>query len=110
MVLWIFAVKLCGTAVLKNPKENLFQLHCVRRVQLRSLFGSVFYRIWIEYVFSPNKGKYGPEKTPYLDTSHAVLMITMIRNDYYVYTQKVIIAMYCQQILYKPVFGGLFKR
>ena len=23
-------------------------------------------------VFSPNKGKYGPEKTPYLDTFHAV--------------------------------------
>ena len=24
-------------------------------------------------VFSPNTGKYGPEKTPYLDTFHAVL-------------------------------------
>ena len=23
-------------------------------------------------VFSPNAGKYGPEKTPYLDTFHAV--------------------------------------
>ena len=23
-------------------------------------------------VFSPNTGKYGPEKTPYLDTFHAV--------------------------------------
>ena len=23
-------------------------------------------------VFNPNAGKYGPEKTPYLDTSHAV--------------------------------------
>ena len=23
-------------------------------------------------VFSPNAGKYGPEKTPYLNTSHAV--------------------------------------
>ena len=24
-------------------------------------------------VFSPNTGKYGPEKTPYLDTFHAVI-------------------------------------
>ena len=24
-------------------------------------------------VFSPNAGKYGPDKTPYLDTSHAVV-------------------------------------
>ena len=26
-------------------------------------------------VFSPNEGKYGPEKNPYLDTFHAVLRI-----------------------------------
>ena len=26
-------------------------------------------------VFSPNTGKYGPEKTPYLDTFHAVFML-----------------------------------
>ena len=26
-------------------------------------------------VFSPNAGKYGPEKTPYLDTFHAVNVI-----------------------------------
>ena len=26
-------------------------------------------------VFSPNAGKYGPEKTSYLDTFHAVLMV-----------------------------------
>ena len=25
-------------------------------------------------IFSPNTGKYGPEKTPYLDTFHAVLL------------------------------------
>ena len=39
-------------------------------------FWSVFSRIRTEYgeiVFSPNAGKYGPEKTPYLDTFHAVL-------------------------------------
>ena len=26
-------------------------------------------------VFSPNKGKYRPEKTPYLDTFHAVTVL-----------------------------------
>ena len=35
-------------------------------VQIRSFFWSVF---------SPNAGKYGPEKTPYLDTFHAVLFM-----------------------------------
>ena len=37
--------------------------HCVTSVQIRSFFWSVF---------SPNAGKYGPEKTPYLDTFHVV--------------------------------------
>ena len=41
--------------------------HCVKSAQIRSFFGSVFRRIRIEYgdllsVFSPNMGKYGPEK------------------------------------------------
>ena len=35
--------------------------HCVKSVQIRSI-----------PVFSPNAGKYGPEKTPYLDTFQAV--------------------------------------
>ena len=37
--------------------------HCVKSVQIRSYFWSVF---------SLNTGKYGPEITPYLDTFHAV--------------------------------------
>ena len=45
-------------------------------------FWSVFSCIWTEYrdllveiyiVFNPNTGKYGPEKTLYLDTFHALL-------------------------------------
>ena len=32
-------------------------------------------------VFSPNAGKYGPEKTPYLDTFHAVLLNPHISNE-----------------------------
>ena len=36
-------------------------------------------------VFSPNAGKYRPEKTPYLDTFHTVLMtvlLTLVEKDY----------------------------
>ena len=46
------------------------------------IFG--YYNAWkvfkrsvnLKYSFNPNKGKYGPEKTTYLDTFHAVLNIT----------------------------------
>ena len=40
--------------------------HCVKSVQIRSFAGPYF------SVFSSNTGKYGPEKTPYLDTFHEV--------------------------------------
>ena len=46
--------------------------HCVKSVQIRSYFWSVFSYIPIS-VFNPNTGKYGPEITPYLDTFHAVI-------------------------------------
>ena len=39
-------------------------IQCVKRIQIRSFFWSVF---------SPNTGKYGPGKTPYLDTFHALI-------------------------------------
>ena len=42
---------------------NILSEHCVKIVQIRSFFWSVF---------NPNAGKYRPEKTPYLDTFHAV--------------------------------------
>ena len=32
-------------------------------------------------VFSPNTGKYGPEKTPYLDTFHAVTIIISMNEN-----------------------------
>ena len=44
--------------------KNVRVIHCVKSVQIQSFFWSVF---------SPNTGKYGPEKTPYLDTFHAVI-------------------------------------
>ena len=45
--------------------------HCVKRVQIRSFFWSVF---------SPNAGKCRPEKTPYLDTFHAVVLLAYYGN------------------------------
>ena len=43
-----------------------FATHCVKSVQIRSFSGRHF------PVFSPNAGKYGPEKTLYFDTFHIV--------------------------------------
>ena len=54
-----------------------FANHSVENVQMRSFFWSVFYLS----VFSPNAGKEGPEKTPYLDTFQAVNVY------YFTYTQ-----------------------
>ena len=54
--------------------------HCMKSAQIRSVFLVRIFpqleliRIDAEYlfIFSPNAGKYEPEKTPYLDTFHAV--------------------------------------
>ena len=61
---------------LKDPEtlDKYEYLNRVRSVQIRSNFWSVFSRIWTEYVFTPNAGKYGPEITQYLDAFHAVLI------------------------------------
>ena len=50
-----------------NMKDNL---HCVKSVQIRTEYG-------------PNTGKCKPEKTPYLDTFHAVLSKRSKRNVVY---------------------------
>ena len=42
-------------------------LHCVKSVQIRSFSGPYF------RVFGLDTAKYGPEKTPYLDTFHVLL-------------------------------------
>ena len=49
-------------------------LHCVKRVQKRSYYWSVF-----PCIRTPNTGKYGPEITPYLDTFHAVYILAITR-------------------------------
>ena len=54
--------------------------HCGKGVQIWSFFWSVFSCIRTAYgdfrskspYSDPNVGKYGPEKTPYLNTFHAV--------------------------------------
>ena len=45
--------------------------HCVKSVQIRTFIWSVF---------SPNSGKYGPEKTPYLNTFRTVCLLVLYRN------------------------------
>ena len=56
----------------------------MKSVQIRSFFWSVFSRIRTEYGeirrISPNVGKYGPEKTPYLDTFHAVISVDNLKS------------------------------
>ena len=59
-----------STELLLNQSVKKYKLnlafsrwHCVKSVQIRSFFWSVF---------SPNVGKCVPEKTPYLDTSRSV--------------------------------------
>ena len=67
--LWLFLIFCCNNAVpLRENHPNT------------EFFLSVFSLIRTEYedlppylsVFNPNEGKYGPEKTPYLNAFHAV--------------------------------------
>ena len=46
------------------------QSHCMKNVQIWSFFCPAFSRIWTEY--GEIRGIYGPERTPYLVTFHAV--------------------------------------
>ena len=46
-------------------------------------------------LFNPNVGKYGPEKTPYLDTLHAMISVGKVLNffhliDLMLFSNKVI--------------------
>ena len=69
--------------LLRPAAITVSQNYCVKSVQIRSFFlvGIFQHSDWIrrdtEYlsVFTPNTGKYGPEKTPYLDTFHTALPI-----------------------------------
>ena len=52
----------------KGAETNPEFLHCVKNFQIRIFSSSVFSHIWIQILENTN-----PEKTPYLDTFHAVL-------------------------------------
>ena len=79
------------TFCLISVNAILRPLHCVKSVQIRSFFWSVFSSIQTEYgdirSISPysvrNAGKCGTEKIPYLDIFHTVLSITFLRNEAY---------------------------
>ena len=60
-------------------------MHCVKSAQVQSFFWPVLSRIQTEYgdlqskylysdLHGSNMGKYGPEKSPYLDTFHTVML------------------------------------
>ena len=49
-------------------------------------------------VFRLNTGKYGPEKTPYLDTFHVVYLGAITENNIIGTDQKTIIIVYNAQI------------
>ena len=62
--------------------ELLAGFHCMKGVQIRSFFWSVFSafglnteRYGVSLRIQSNTGKYEPEKTPDLDTFHAVSII-----------------------------------
>ena len=59
---------------------NGLLLHCVKSVQIRSFFWSVFSCIRIEY---------GPEITPYLDTFHAVWFALQISLNHWIVVKMV---------------------
>ena len=55
---------------------------------MRSFFWSLFSRIWTKY--RNLRSKYGPEKTPYLDTFHAVSKVykKILKNILLLYREK----------------------
>ena len=63
----------------KDSEINHNELHCVKSVQIRSYFWSVF---------SPNTGNYEAEITAYLDTFHAVLCLVSFSKDFTIDNMK----------------------
>ena len=65
----------------KEVVSSCLNINCVKSAQILSFFWSVFSHIRTEYGeilrISPYAGKCGPEKTPYLDTFHAVISSTV---------------------------------
>ena len=53
-----------------------YHKHCVKSVQIRSFFRSVFSRIWIRVRIQYEYEKMQTKKPPYLDTFHTVKIIS----------------------------------
>ena len=82
------------------------QVHCVKSVQIRRFSGPYF------FIFSPNKGKYRPEKTSYLDIFQDewvkmslrrfvlyLLLYLLICQQYLHKTKNNIYPIFCQRTL-----------
>ena len=62
------------TGKYRTSTNKYCNIHCMKSVQRRSFDVPYF------PVFSPNTGKYGSEKTLYLDTFHSVINFKLIRK------------------------------
>ena len=87
-------------------RKYLDRLHSLKSVSIRSFFCPVFSCIRIKYryflyVFSPNTGKYEPEKTPYLETFHAVQIFCKFLLIFILLEQQIILR--TRNIFYKKI-------
>ena len=64
--------RLFANPVLCLAPNRQIDTHCVKSVQIRSFFWSVFSCIRTEYGDLRNTEKYGPEQTLHWDTFHVV--------------------------------------
>ena len=65
--------------IITTKDDNRQFNHTARKVSKYGVFNGPYFS-----VFSPNRGKYGPEKTPHLDTFHAVSYFRYIAFCIYV--------------------------
>ena len=71
--------EICSELTIKTPERHPFSGTLVNTHRFLAVVlnagkcpNTEFFVVPIFSVFSPNAGKYGPGKTPYLDTFHAV--------------------------------------
>ena len=67
----IYFCILTNDLLIKIPQACNF----TKNEALAQMFSSEFCKIFKSTLFSPNTGKYGPKKTPYLDNFHALFIV-----------------------------------
>ena len=74
------ALNTCGAW--KNKRVNINNKSIIENI---GVLEYLYWSISSEYlsVFSPNVGKYGPEKSPYLDTFYAVLYLVIFKVKFF---------------------------